>query len=215
MRPALSRYSVTTFEPGASEVFTHGLLCSPRASALRARMPAPTITDGLDVLVQLVIAAITTCPWSSFVAVAVGERDVHRASARRCAVSPAPTAPPLASSWRLVAAERAPLRASRRSCRWRRDRSRESSPPTPRQRRRSRARAPQRLAERAAWRRSARRDPAGAWARRCSAPLRPDRARSDRRRSAPRSARRATAPARARMPRPARSARRGRPESSR
>jgi len=43
---------VTTFEPGASDVFTHGLRCRPRASALRARIPAPTITDGFDVLVQ-------------------------------------------------------------------------------------------------------------------------------------------------------------------
>ena len=56
---------MTTFEPGASEVLTHGLRASPRASALRARIPAPIITDGFDVFVQLVIAAITTCPWSS------------------------------------------------------------------------------------------------------------------------------------------------------
>ncbi len=56
---------MTTFEPGASEVLTQGLLLSPRASALRARMPAPIMTDGLEVLVQLVIAAITTWPWSS------------------------------------------------------------------------------------------------------------------------------------------------------
>src|SRR3984893_5341178 len=65
VRPARSRYSVTTFEPGASEVLTHGLELRPRATALRARMPAPIITDGLEVLVQLVIAAITTWPWSS------------------------------------------------------------------------------------------------------------------------------------------------------
>ena len=38
---------------------------SPRATALRARIPAPIITDGLEVFVQLVIAAITTWPWSS------------------------------------------------------------------------------------------------------------------------------------------------------
>src|SRR5438477_11365540 len=56
VRPARSRYSVTTLEPGASEVLTHGLERRPRATALRARMPAPIITDGLDVLVQLVIA---------------------------------------------------------------------------------------------------------------------------------------------------------------
>ena len=32
-------------------------------------MPAPTITDGFEVFVQLVIAAITTWPWSSSVSV--------------------------------------------------------------------------------------------------------------------------------------------------
>ncbi len=65
VRPARSRYSVTTFDPGASDVFTHGLERSPRATALRASTPAPTITDGFEVLVQLVMAAITTSPWSS------------------------------------------------------------------------------------------------------------------------------------------------------
>src|ERR1700736_6542042 len=65
VRPARSRYSVTTFDPGASDVLTHGFERRPRASALRARMPAPIMTDGLEVLVQLVIAAITTWPWSS------------------------------------------------------------------------------------------------------------------------------------------------------
>ena len=60
---------MTTFEPGASEVLTHGLTLRPFWTALRARMPAPSITDGFDVLVQLVIAAITTCPWSSSVSV--------------------------------------------------------------------------------------------------------------------------------------------------
>ena len=53
---------MTTFEPGASEVFTHGLTFSPFWTAFRARIPAPSITDGLDVFVQLVIAAITTWP---------------------------------------------------------------------------------------------------------------------------------------------------------
>ena len=56
---------MTTFEPGASEVLTHGFACRPRATALRASSPAPTITDGFEVFVQLVIAAITTWPWSS------------------------------------------------------------------------------------------------------------------------------------------------------
>src|SRR5437763_10693392 len=59
-RPDLARYSATTCEPGASEVFTHGLTLRPRAAALRASRPAPTITLGFDVLVHDVIAAITT-----------------------------------------------------------------------------------------------------------------------------------------------------------
>ena len=56
---------MTTVEPGASEVFTHGLRVSPFANALRASRPAPIITLGFEVLVQEVIAAITTRPWSS------------------------------------------------------------------------------------------------------------------------------------------------------
>ena len=51
-----------TVEPGASEVFTHGWRRSPRSTAFLARSPAPSITEGLEVLVQLVIAAITTWP---------------------------------------------------------------------------------------------------------------------------------------------------------
>ncbi len=60
--PALSRYSVTTFDPGARLVFTHGLTCRPRSTAFFATNPAPIITLGFDVLVQLVIAAMTTAP---------------------------------------------------------------------------------------------------------------------------------------------------------
>ena len=56
---------MTTVEPGASEVFTHGLRARPRSTALRASRPAAIITLGFEVLVQLVIAAITTRPWSS------------------------------------------------------------------------------------------------------------------------------------------------------
>ena len=54
---------VTTREPGASEVFTVGRTRSPRATAFRARSPAASITDGFEVFVQEVIAAITTSPW--------------------------------------------------------------------------------------------------------------------------------------------------------
>jgi len=51
---------VTTFDPGASDVLTQGFVVRPRATALRASRPAASITDGLEVFVQLVIAAITT-----------------------------------------------------------------------------------------------------------------------------------------------------------
>src|SRR5438876_9282003 len=60
--PDFARYSPTTWLPGASDVFTHGLVFRPFARALRARSPAPIMTLGLDVLVQEVIAAITTAP---------------------------------------------------------------------------------------------------------------------------------------------------------
>ena len=53
---------MTTFEPGARLVFTHGLRVSPRSTAFFATRPAPIITLGFDVFVQLVIAAITTAP---------------------------------------------------------------------------------------------------------------------------------------------------------
>src|SRR5688500_11322127 len=56
---------MTTFDPGASVVFTHGLVSSPRSTAFLASRPAASITDGFDVLVQLVMAAMTTSPWFS------------------------------------------------------------------------------------------------------------------------------------------------------
>src|SRR3569623_232487 len=63
IRSALFKYSVTTFEPGARLVFTQGFTCKPRRTALRASSPAAISTDGLEVLVQLVMAALTTEPW--------------------------------------------------------------------------------------------------------------------------------------------------------
>src|SRR3954454_22245546 len=60
---------MTTFDPGASVVFTHGLAVSPRSTAFLASSAAPIITCGLEVLVQEVIAAITTWPWSTNVSV--------------------------------------------------------------------------------------------------------------------------------------------------
>ena len=52
---------MTTFEPGASEVLTQGLAVSPFSRAFLANRPAPIITAGFEVLVQEVIAAITSC----------------------------------------------------------------------------------------------------------------------------------------------------------
>src|SRR5580765_6585377 len=63
--PDWTRYSVTTFEPGAMLVFTNGFTVSPRSTAFRASRPAPIMTDGFDVFVHDVIAAITTAPWPS------------------------------------------------------------------------------------------------------------------------------------------------------
>src|SRR5674536_108224 len=56
---------MTTFEPGANVVFTHGLEVRPSSTAFLASSAAAIITDGLEVFVQLVIAAMTTAPWSS------------------------------------------------------------------------------------------------------------------------------------------------------
>ena len=56
---------MTTSEPGASDVFTHGGTVRPRATAFLASNPAAIITDGFDVLVHDVIAAITTWPSAS------------------------------------------------------------------------------------------------------------------------------------------------------
>ena len=53
---------MTTLEPGASDVLTQGFDFSPLAAALRASSPAPTITTGFEVLVQLVMAAIRSAP---------------------------------------------------------------------------------------------------------------------------------------------------------
>ena len=53
---------MTTFEPGAMLVFTQGALFRPRSTAFLARSPAPTITEGFDVFVQLVMAVMTTVP---------------------------------------------------------------------------------------------------------------------------------------------------------
>src|SRR5271157_1453339 len=45
MRPERVRYSVTTIEPGASEVFTHDGTLSPFSTAFLASRPAATSTN--------------------------------------------------------------------------------------------------------------------------------------------------------------------------
>src|SRR5690348_17340039 len=60
---------MTTLDPGASVVFTQGLVVRPRSTAFLASRAAPIITWGLEVLVQEVIAAMTTWPWSISVSV--------------------------------------------------------------------------------------------------------------------------------------------------
>ena len=56
---------MTTFEPGARLVFTHGCRVRPFSAAFFASSPAAMRTLGFDVFVQLVIAAMTTEPWVS------------------------------------------------------------------------------------------------------------------------------------------------------
>ena len=63
-RPDFSRYSATTWLPGASEVLTHGFCLRPRRLALRAKQAgAHQHAIGFEVLVQEVMAAMTTSPW--------------------------------------------------------------------------------------------------------------------------------------------------------
>src|SRR5688572_29720165 len=59
---AFSRYSVTTREPGASDVLTCGATVRPFSTAFFASSPAAISTLGLLVFVHDVIAAIRTSP---------------------------------------------------------------------------------------------------------------------------------------------------------
>ena len=56
------RYSVTMREPGASEVLMCGLTLRPASTAFFASRPAASSTLGFEVLVQEVMAAISTSP---------------------------------------------------------------------------------------------------------------------------------------------------------
>ena len=81
---------MTTLEPGASVVFTHGLRSSPASTAFLATRAAPIMTDGLDVFVHDVIAAITTDPWSTDVVVPSSSVTSTGADARALALPAAP-----------------------------------------------------------------------------------------------------------------------------
>lgn len=62
MSPDASKYFETTRDPGESDVLTVGCTFNPFDRAFRAKTAAANITVEFDVLVQLVIAAITTDP---------------------------------------------------------------------------------------------------------------------------------------------------------
>ncbi|CAB4612136.1 unannotated protein [freshwater metagenome] len=64
---------MTTLDPGARVVFTHGLLRKPFSTAFLARSAAPIITLGLEVFVQDVMEAITTAPFATEVAAPFNE----------------------------------------------------------------------------------------------------------------------------------------------
>src|SRR5918994_4151289 len=98
---------MTTLEPGASDVLTHGFDVRPRSAALRASSPAPIITLGFDVLVHEVIAAITTCPWSSSVSVPSASVSGTCAETRSATCTPPVPEPEAGSGWR--AGEGAPF----------------------------------------------------------------------------------------------------------
>src|SRR5262249_3544496 len=65
-KPESRKYSVTTCDPGARLALTQGFVVSPRSTAFFANRPAASITEGFEVFVQLVIAAITTEPCVSW-----------------------------------------------------------------------------------------------------------------------------------------------------
>src|SRR5690348_14347132 len=67
---------MTTLDPGARVVLTHGLTCRPFSTAFFASRAAPSMTEGLEVLVQEVIEAITTAPLSISYDVPSGEVTV-------------------------------------------------------------------------------------------------------------------------------------------
>jgi hypothetical protein len=78
---------VTTLDPGASEVFTNGFTVRPFSTAFFARSPAASITDGLLVFVQLVMAAIKTLPCRTLPFVVLLEAPIESGVGRLLAIS--------------------------------------------------------------------------------------------------------------------------------
>ena len=105
-RPALSRYSATTWEPGASEVLTHGLAFRPLATALRASRPAR------DHHVRIGGVGAGGDGGDDHVAMA---EVVIRALDRRRACRSSPALPEFAAPWRLAKPALASLSGTR-SC---------------------------------------------------------------------------------------------------
>ena len=95
----MSKYSVTTFEPGARLDFTHGRRSRPRSTAFFARRPAATITNGFDVFVHEVIAAITTEPWSSRTTWPSSSHSIPAVRSGATATGAASTSWPPVDSW--------------------------------------------------------------------------------------------------------------------
>src|SRR6185437_1747876 len=60
----------------ARELLTQGGTCRSLSTAFFASNPAASMTDGLEVFVQLVIAAITIEPWSRYLSTSIPNRSL-------------------------------------------------------------------------------------------------------------------------------------------
>lgn len=60
--PDSRKYWVTTLDPGERDVLIYGATCRPSLTAFLAKIPAPSITLGFDVLVDETMAAMTAEP---------------------------------------------------------------------------------------------------------------------------------------------------------
>src|SRR5437016_8389092 len=106
MGTAWAGYSWTALAPAARFVFSHGWDWRPFSTAFLASSPAAIITEGFEVLVQLVIAAMTTEPCrssqstpSSFRSTWVRRGGAVTAVTAATAAPPPNGWPPSASQW--------------------------------------------------------------------------------------------------------------------